>query len=79
MFAAGGSGCLGFFHGPQYILAQHVEFQIYAVAGLELMEVGVVVGIGNDGYHKSIVVAGESGKADAIDADGTFFHEQLAE
>jgi len=60
------------------IFTNHVKFKVDAVAWLYLLQVGVFIGVGNDGHGKPVVDQIECCKADAIDADAPFFNEQMS-
>src|SRR5271170_4002151 len=56
------------------VLSQNVAFEIYSVAGFAVADVGVLVGVGDDGDFSDarVVVPARNGEAYAVDGDGTF-------
>ena len=56
------------------VFANHIKFQVHRISFLDLVEVGVFVGVGNDGHRKLILTRVNNGQADAIDTNGTFLY-----
>ena len=61
-----------------YVLTQNVKFQIDYVARLQCPEAGMVVGVGDNGDPKTVTAGVKYGEANAVDADGAFFHCDVA-
>lgn len=59
------------------VFADDIEFEIDGVADIEVLEGGVMEGIGDDGYGEGVIFGGDNGEADAVDADGAFIDEEV--
>lgn len=59
------------------VFADDIEFEIDGVADVEVLECGVVEGVGNDGYREGVVFGSDDGEADAVDADRAFIDEEV--
>src|SRR5687767_15815138 len=64
------------FQLPGNIFAQDVKFKVHGIAGLQVLDIGMPVSIGYDGDGKGIVADIKYGEADAVEADGAFFHDE---
>lgn len=60
------------------VFADDVKLQVYLRAYFDIVEVGVVVGVGNDADLKTIVSGVANGKAHTIDGHATFVHAEIA-
>ncbi len=68
----------GLYH-PGDVFSYHVEFQVDAGARDHGLDIGVVVRIGDDGDIEFRSFDIKNGQAGAVDADGAFFNDQVAE
>ncbi len=62
-----------------HVLAQNVEFQVNGITRLQGMKIGVLVGIGDNRDAKRIRPGVEHRKTHAIDANGAFFDQNIAQ
>src|SRR6266566_3266710 len=53
------------------VFSQDVAFEVNRVAGLSVADVGVVIGIRNDGRFRDAMVPPRDGEADAVNGDGS--------
>lgn len=60
----------------QNVFAYHVKLQVYFITLLEVLEVGVGPGEGDDGDVEGGFLDVEGGEADAVDGDGAFFDDE---
>jgi hypothetical protein len=61
---------------PVHIFSYHIEFEVYQRTWLNLLYVGIIVSIGDNGHRKFIPGNVENGEADSIEANGSFFYDQ---
>ena len=60
------------------ILAYDVELEVHHGAYLEVVEVGVLEGVGNDAYLEGVFRGAAYGEGDAIDGDAALVHAEVA-
>ena len=64
---------------PADIFADHIEFEVDLTTGSDGLHIGMFEGIGNDGHVEPGFFYIEDGKADAVEADGAFFDDEVGE
>lgn len=64
---------------PGNVFSDDVEFDIYLASGNDGLDIGMFIGIGNDGYVEFLLFDVKDGQADAVDGNRAFFDDQLAE
>ena len=62
-----------------YVFTYKIEFQVDQAAGGDGLDIGMFEGIGDDGDVEFGSFDIEDGEADAIEADGAFFDDEVAE
>ena len=62
-----------------YIFPQDIALEIYGVAGLSLAQIGVRVGVGNDGDLREAIFPARHGQADAVDGNGALRNDVARE
>src|SRR5581483_1833810 len=55
------------------------EFQIDGASGIDGLDIGMLEGVGDDGDVEFRSFHVEDSEADAVEADGTFFNDEVAE
>ena len=65
-------------HHAAQVFAQDIKFDIHNSSCLYPVEIGVLVGIGNNGYRKSIVSGIANSKTDSVHTYGTLFDSHIA-
>ena len=66
-------------HESGDVFPDHIEFQVDFGAGDDGLDIGMLEGIGDDGDVKSVFFDVKDGEAGAIEADGAFFDDEVAE
>jgi len=66
-------------HESGHIFPDHIEFQVDFCAGGDGADIGVFEGIGDDGDVEFCLFDIENGQAGAVEADGAFFDDEVAE
>lgn len=61
------------------IFSDHIEFDIHGGAGFDGPDVSMFEGVGDDGDVEPGSFDIEDGEADAVEADGAFFNDEVAE
>jgi alginate O-acetyltransferase complex protein AlgI len=61
------------------VFSDHIEFQVDPGAGDDGLDIGVFEGIGDDGDIEFRFFYIENGQAGAVEADGAFFDDEVAE
>ena len=54
------------------VFANHIKFQVHRISFLDLVEVGVFVGVGNDGHAELVFFRIHNSQARTVDGDGSF-------
>jgi hypothetical protein len=59
------------------VFPQNVTFQVHPTIGLEAVQIGLIIGEGNDcdGEPLAPIMAVGDGEADAIEGDAAFWHD----
>lgn len=66
-------------HRAGHIFADHIEFEVNLIAWLKGLHIGMFIGIGDDGQIEPGLFDVEDGKTDAVEADGAFLNNEVAE
>lgn len=61
----------------EHVFAEDVEFDVDGVTGFEKGEVGMFPGVRDEGNGEFIIVHIHEGEADAVNANGAFWDEEL--
>ena len=61
------------------VFSENITFKIHSVAGLAVAEIGVFVGVGDNGDFDAAIVPAGYGETDAVDGDGAFGHDVASE
>ena len=66
----------------RHVFAEYVELDIHHRTGLDILEIGVLLGVGDNTNGDIAFVAFDvgfaDGEADAVDGDRTFVHAEIA-
>ncbi len=80
MAAAGWGACDGLRSCQSgHVFSDHIELEVYDAARVYGLDIRVVEGIGDDGDIEPGLLHIEDGEADAIEANGAFFDDELGE
>ncbi len=61
-------------HEPGNVFADNIKLQVDCISWTQGMKIGVLIGVGNDGYGKTILHRIETGQADTVDTNGPLLH-----
>jgi hypothetical protein len=56
------------------VFANDIKLKVYLIPNFQFMEVGMLIGIRDDGHRKFPVFGIEAGKASAVDRNGTLLN-----
>ena len=66
-------------HESGHIFSDHIEFQVDPGTGSNGLDIGMIVSVWNDGDIEFGFFHVKDGQAGAVEADGAFFDEEMAE
>src|SRR5581483_4594831 len=58
------------------VFSHHIELNIYYRTFVYVFDIGMLEGVGNNGYRKLVAGNVENGKAGAVEANRAFFNNQ---